>query len=79
MAKKPREFSFTVTMNDEDLENFGYDPKLITDEEFQEIVENVEIIFHEEDHWAKIFVQACREVLEYDVFGTKKTANPDVA
>ena len=63
MAKKPREFSFTVTMNDEDLENFGYDPKLITDEEFQEIVENVEIIFHEEDHWAKIFVQSCEEVL----------------
>ena len=63
MAKKPREFSFTVTMNDEDLENFGYDPKLITDEEFQEIVENVEIIFHEEDHWAKIFVQSCEEIL----------------
>ena len=63
MAKKPREFSFTVTMNDEDLENFGYDPKLITDEEFQEIVENVEIIFHEEDHWAEIFVQSCEEIL----------------
>ena len=62
-VKKDREFSFVVSMNDIDLENFGYDPKLITDEEFQEIVENVEIIFQEEDHWAKIFVQSCEEIL----------------
>ena len=62
-VKKDREFSFVVSMNDIDLENFGYNPKLITDEEFQEIVENVEIIFQEEDHWAKIFVQSCEEIL----------------
>ena len=64
MAKKPREFSFTVTMNDEDLENFGYDPKLITDKQFQEIVDKIEAIFHEEGYWEKIFKQACGEVLD---------------
>ena len=62
MASK-REFSFTVTMNDEDLENYGYRPESVNDEQFKEIVEKVEVIFQEEGHWEKIFVQACREVL----------------
>ncbi len=61
-----REYEFVVGMRDEDLIKQGYDPKNITDEEFEEIVETMEVIFQEEGYYDKIFKQACREVLLED-------------
>ena len=64
-VKKDREFTFTVGIRDEDLKNEGYRPEFVSDEELQEICDEVERIF-QEDYWGRIFDRVCREVLRYN-------------